>query len=340
MIGRPQGDLQKSISSVLQSLAQEEAPRTRPRIITKYDFMQTRNKKSHLDLPPEFVISTGLQVSHDAGSGKVEEDGRSGRSHSLFGTSRRAKAGFSDIASAVRNAPVVQGVRLPDDESDLVVHRGGRFINNEYVPHQSQVPEEFVVRAELGPKSVVMRSGRSYQSDGAYQANDYTFSPLQHYEHQQYQQQQGFPPVMEADQDDFLIQEQTYQMCPGCPTFSVPVPIPKASEFYQEKPEEKSLFSRLADMVSPAIQTARDFFNGRPEESHGVHGGQVDTITSRVDNISERPHNKLTTPLLTSLAAVGFGLTSFFSNRLSGRKAVGELCTIHYIIDRWDWPTV
>ena len=165
-------------------MAQEEAPRTRPRIITKYDFMQTRNKKSHLDLPPEFVISTGLQVSHDAGNGKVEEDGRSGRSHSLFGTSRRAKAGFSDIASAVRNAPVVQGVRLPDDESDLVVHRGGRFINNEYVPHQSQVPEEFVVRAELGPKSVVMRSGRSYQSDGAYQANDYTFSPLQHYEHQ------------------------------------------------------------------------------------------------------------------------------------------------------------
>ena len=215
----------------------------------------------------------------------------------------------------MRNAPVVQGVRVPDDESDLVVHRGGRFINNEYVPHQSQVPEEFVVRAELGAKSNVMRSGRSYQSDGLYPANDYTFSPLQHYEQQQ--QQQGFPTVMEADQDDFLIQEQTYQMCPGCPTFSVPVPIPKASEFYQEKPEEKSLFSRLAEMVSPAIQTARDFFNRRPEEGHG---GQVDSITSRVDNLnySDRPHNKLTTPLLTSLAAVGFGLTSFFSNRISG----------------------
>ena len=33
----------------------------------------------------------------------------------------------------MRNAPVVNGVRLPDDESDLVVHRGGRFINNKYV---------------------------------------------------------------------------------------------------------------------------------------------------------------------------------------------------------------
>ena len=49
---------------------------------------------------------------------------------SLF---RKAKQGFSDLASAVRAAPVVTGVRLPDDETDLVVHRGGRFINNMYV---------------------------------------------------------------------------------------------------------------------------------------------------------------------------------------------------------------
>ena len=46
---------------------------------------------------------------------------------SLF---RKAKQGFSDLAAAVQAAPVVTGVRLPDDETDLVVHRGGRFINN------------------------------------------------------------------------------------------------------------------------------------------------------------------------------------------------------------------
>merc|ERR1711974_333764 len=28
---------------------------------------------------------------------------------------------------------------------------------------------------------------------------------------------------------DFVIKEHTYTMCPGCPTFSIPVPIPKAS---------------------------------------------------------------------------------------------------------------
>ena len=66
--GRPQTGsegLQDSISSVLRTLSEaEDRPRTRPRIITKYDFMQTRDKKSHLDLPPEFVISTEFQVSH------------------------------------------------------------------------------------------------------------------------------------------------------------------------------------------------------------------------------------------------------------------------------------
>ena len=71
----------------------------------------------------------------------------------------------------MRNAPIVTGVRLPDDESDLVVHRGGRFINNKYVPDSLEVPREMVVRAELGPGGPQLRTGRSYQ------ANDYTFSP-------------------------------------------------------------------------------------------------------------------------------------------------------------------
>ena len=61
--GRPQ-HLEDSISSVIKSLEAAEPPRiSRPRIITKYDFMNTRDKKSHLDLPPEFVVSTGLTVT-------------------------------------------------------------------------------------------------------------------------------------------------------------------------------------------------------------------------------------------------------------------------------------
>ena len=68
---RPQSedDLQKSISAVLKSLEAEPEPalpvsgRYHPQIITKYDFLQTRNKKSHLELPAEFVVSTNLNVN-------------------------------------------------------------------------------------------------------------------------------------------------------------------------------------------------------------------------------------------------------------------------------------
>ena len=61
---------------------------------------------------------------------------------------------------------------------------------------------------------------------------------------------------MAASNQDFIIKDHTYKMCPTCPTFSVPVPIPKTNDYYQEKSEEKSIFSRIAEMVSPAIETA------------------------------------------------------------------------------------
>ena len=71
----------------------------------------------------------------------------------------------------MRNAPVVVGERRPDDETDRVVHRGGRFINNMYVPDPvadsanafTSVPEEVIIRAELGPGPELARAGRSYE---------------------------------------------------------------------------------------------------------------------------------------------------------------------------------
>ena len=91
--GRPQNDdLYKSISTVIKSLedSNSHSPISqdiRSKIITKHNFIQTRNKKSHLDLPPEFVVSTNLHVSHD----QKEPNNlsyRSGRSNQVFGTSR------------------------------------------------------------------------------------------------------------------------------------------------------------------------------------------------------------------------------------------------------------
>ena len=66
---KPQSqDLQKSINAVLKSLEvkepQRERENIRSKIITKYDFMKTRDKKSTLNLPEEFVVSTNLFVNH------------------------------------------------------------------------------------------------------------------------------------------------------------------------------------------------------------------------------------------------------------------------------------
>merc|ERR1712109_84730 len=35
--------------------------------------------------------------------------------------------------------------------------------------------------------------------------------------------------VIAASNEDFVIKEHTYQMCPGCPSFSIPIPVPKES---------------------------------------------------------------------------------------------------------------
>ena len=35
--------------------------------------------------------------------------------------------------------------------------------------------------------------------------------------------------VITASSDDFIIKQHTYQMCPTCPTFSIPIPVPKSS---------------------------------------------------------------------------------------------------------------
>ena len=36
--------------------------------------VQTRDKKSHLELPPDFVVSTNLHVTHDSGNQVTQID--------------------------------------------------------------------------------------------------------------------------------------------------------------------------------------------------------------------------------------------------------------------------
>ena len=78
----------------------------------------------------------------DSGRGSSSRRGRSYR-----GSRPARTSGFrSELARAVASAPVIDGVRLPDDETDAVVHRNGRFVNNVFVADERQVvPPEFTV---------------------------------------------------------------------------------------------------------------------------------------------------------------------------------------------------
>ena len=123
-----------------------------------------------------------------------------------------------------------------------------------------------------------------------------------------------------ADNEDFVIEMQTYQQCPDCPVFSVPVPIPKFPVAEERQPE-KSLLAKLADIVRPVVKRAREFLRGDPPSS-------ADTVSSRVDSYNETPANKITGPITASLAAVGLGIASYFSNGAAG--ILGE--RVHYLL--------
>jgi hypothetical protein len=40
----------------------------------------------------------------------------------------------SELEELIKTAPVIDGVRLPDDQTDTINHRNGKFVNNVFVP--------------------------------------------------------------------------------------------------------------------------------------------------------------------------------------------------------------
>jgi len=335
--GRPQ-DLQDSIASVLKSLEVSDSQnlmpqqrRSRPRIITKYDFMPTRDKKSHLELPPEFVVSTDLRVTQrdqdDVGTHQRQHQAlphRSGRSHNMFG-SRQAKTNFINLAKAVEAAPVITGVRLPDDETDHVVHRNGRFINNVFVPNSVQtnsfLPQEFVVRTQIAAaKKPLERTGRSYLSQYE-EPGAYTFEPSMSHTRQDYQtailpnRQEHQTAILPASNEDFVIKEQTYQMCPTCPTFNIPVPVPRQSAPSNEVintdlDKNKSIMEKLMEVIQPAIENAKEFFSIDTEHNEASNNG----FANRLSSGDPAGDTQLSGSMYAGIAAMGLGIMGLISS--------------------------
>ena len=75
---------------------------------------------------------------------------------------------------------------------------------------------------------------------------------------------------MAASNDDFVIKEHTYKMCPECPTFSIPIPIPKsaAQDNIQNKdylesghPREKNILGKIQGFFTKAKTTLSKFLH-------------------------------------------------------------------------------
>ena len=298
----------------------------RASLITKENFkeyyadLQKRQEKSSFNqnLPKPFTITTRLNVGSGSGSG-----------------SRRGRS-FQDNDGST----VVEGIRIPDDASDTITHRNGRFINNIFVSNDAVLPGETVV-VSTNPKIKKPRQPRAYSNqwtamhsgipeprsgypypafnyDDHYRgrtpdlpdsiaiesrqqqfvlrpdgqplsappppvdstatkveetARDYSYHagntnkgrPVYYVVEEQdqlhddrspynfepadthtsftsaiadYTQAGGYNahndplgagPGAQANPGDFVIKEHTYTMCPGCPTFSIPIPIPKST---------------------------------------------------------------------------------------------------------------
>ena len=101
--------------------------------------MNTSNKKSILWYP------LGSEESSVKEYSTTQRKGRMVRR-------RKARTNLKDLSKVVSSAPVIEGVHMGYDDSDKIVHRNGRFINNIFVGDEEDVPipPEYTKTAVVG----------------------------------------------------------------------------------------------------------------------------------------------------------------------------------------------
>jgi len=361
------------------------------------------DRSSSIDIPEPIVVSTGVTVKEkekeETASKKRTGRNRQGRKLSGY-RSPRAKVGFSGLKEKLASAPVINGVRVPDDETDIVDHRNGRFINNVFVPNSAVPPKlpEYRISFSLdgGPSDELHRNGRSsvveeieytpldeqdrearslpfsFNFDSFYAGReheqdvydamalesrtnevfvdpeDYDISRSSNFEQEQYTfQPEGEPSyhsvpsigqgtgLIQANDEEFEIQEHTYQMCPGCPTFSIPIPIPKepepappksfldtihgtiTSSLNAEEGLIQDITNKIVTTITPAIDKARKWFT-REEVDNNYIDNQDSSLQSFTDRLSSVPGEANLSPLMyATVAAVGLGVATIVSTGLS-----------------------
>jgi len=153
----------------------------------------------------------------------------------------------------------------------------------------------------------------------------YTFEPADAYSFNHRQ-----PAVISASNEDFVIKEHTYQMCPGCPSFSIPIPVPKSSASssevinpYNSDPgyeyqhqEEETIMERIMAVIQPAIDTAKetvqDLFKTDIESNEITQKG----FSDRLSSFEVSAKNDASPLMYAGMAVMGLGVATLLSSGL------------------------
>ena len=138
--------------------------------------------------------------------------------------------------------------------------------------------------------------------------------------------------VSPANQNDFVIKEHTYTMCPGCPTFSIPVPIPKASLVEQQKEQDeksvnvdyqsakdKNFLEKIGDRIVSTVKGIKDrtaeLFDPILNKSGNFLGlsDDTNTISEKKGEASSGSKNSYLPIMLAGAAAAALGGFAFFA---------------------------
>merc|ERR1711953_587499 len=136
-----------------------------------------------------------------------------------------------------------------------------------------------------------------------------------------------------ATSGDFVIKEHTYSMCAGCPTFSIPVPIPKAIAGSENGPDglpnyqyalNRTFLEKIGDriingfqkvqttvleVIDPILETGESFL-GIEDDENALVAEKIDQLGSATESNS----NKYMPIAIASVAAMAIGGMALFAS--------------------------
>ena len=150
--------------------------------------------------------------------------------------------------------------------------------------------------------------------------------------------------LTQATSGDFVIKEHSYTMCPGCPTFSIPVPIPKAilgldskggkvdyqharNRTFLEKIGDRivngfqKVQTTVLDVIDPILETGESFL--------GIEDDQ-NTLQEKIDRPSGGPlgsnqGGKSNMPFaIASIAAIAIGGMALFNSAAAASQFINN----------------